>query len=162
MDLELEQLTHENYPQVRRIDRADIPETFVDSAETIMATTDYGYEHHLIGHTYAVKLDGAYIGLIMLGEALHWDTDPPEMALRPFYRLMGFVIDRRCRNRGLGGEVLRLAVEGVYREFGPRPIALGCHQANTAAARFYVRHGFRRTDFREGNDIYYIRYPQED
>ena len=60
MDFELEELTRENYPLVRNIDREDVPENFVNTVDTIMRLTDYGVEHGLPGHTFAVKLDGEY------------------------------------------------------------------------------------------------------
>ncbi len=126
-----------------------------------MDITDYGVENGCLGHTLAVKKDGAYVGLILLGEALHWETDPPEMLERPFYRLMGFVLDRRYRGRGLGSRVLEQTVEKVYRDFGVRPIALGCHIDNAAAARFWLRHGFRETEYREAEDVYWLRYPEK-
>ena len=160
MDFELEELTHENYPLVRQIERSDVPENFVNTVDTIMRLTDYAVERGIPGHTFAVKRHGAYIGLILLGEAIHWETDPPQMPERPFYRLMGFVLDRKYRGLGIGGRVLEQTIERVYRDFGPRPIALGCHQRNVSAARFYVRHGFRKTEYLETEDYYYLRYPE--
>lgn len=161
MDYTLVELTHDNYDLVKNIDREDIPENYVDTVDTIMEITDYGVAHGCLGHTFAVKLHGDYVGLILLGEAIPWETDPPEMAEQPFYRLMGFVIDRAFRNRGLGGSVLEKAIETVYREFGVRPIALGCHRDNEAAARFYRKHGFRQTKYLEAEDLYYLRYPTQ-
>ena len=76
MNIELEQLTHENLEQALRIKRDDIPEEWVDDAETLMETTDYGAEHDLIGHTYLAFQDGICVGIIMVGEAIPWDTDP--------------------------------------------------------------------------------------
>ena len=159
MEFEFEELTHENYPLVRKIDREDVPENFVNTVDTIMVLTDYGVAHKLPGHTFAVKAGDAYIGLILLGEAVHWDTDPPQMSEEPFYRLMGFVLDKKYRGLGIGGQVLERAIEAVYRDFGPRPIALGCHQRNTNAAAFYRKHGFIKTDYLETEDYYYLRYP---
>lgn len=156
-NLFLEQLTRENFHHARRIDREDIPEDWVDTAETIMELNEYGVEHHLIGHTYLVRLDDRYIGLIMVGEAIPWDTDPLEMQGVPFYRIMGFVVDREYRNRGLGGEIMEAAVEQVYQEFGKRPLALGVHRENLRAGRFYERHGFKRMGVFEGNDEYFLR-----
>ena len=75
----------------------------------------------------------------------------------PFYRLMGFVLDRKFRNLGIGGQALELAIESVYCEFGKRPIALGVHRDNSGAERFYLRHGFRKTAYMEGNDYYFLR-----
>lgn len=158
--ISLEYLTDENLDAVRAIDREDVSEDFVDGADTIFELTRYGIEHNCIGHSYAIKFGDAYIGLILLGEALDWDTDPPEMRKTPFYRLMGFVLDRRYRGRGIGGYVLEKVITEVCREFGVRPIALGVHRDNHDAARFYERHGFVPTDAMEGNDRYYLRYPE--
>ena len=160
MEITFEQLTHQNFSAARALDRDDIPESFVDTAATIMEITDYGYENNLIGHTYLILCDGRYAGLILLGEAIPWDTDPPEVHQQPFYRLMGFVISREFRDKGVGGEALEKTIAKVYEDFGVRPLVLGCHKDNPRAAAFYERHGFHRTDYMEGNDCYYLRFPR--
>jgi len=157
MYITLEQLTHENYDQAAAINRDDIPEEWVVSAASLMKVTDYGAEHHLIGHTFLACMDGKPAGLIMIGEALAWDTDPEEMKGEPFYRVMGFVVDQTLRSQGIGGEILEKAIEAVYCEFGKRSLALGVHKDNTRAGLFYERHGFQRTGVYEGNDEYYLR-----
>lgn len=129
----------------------------MDTAATLMETTLYGLEHRLIGHTYLARAEDVCIGLIMVGEALPWPSDPPEMKGVPFYRVMGFVIDKAYRGQGLGGAILEMAVAQVYREFGMRSLALGVHWDNLRAGRFYEKHGFRRTGVFEGNDEYYLR-----
>ena len=160
MEITFEQLTHQNFSAARALDRDDIPESFVDTAATIMEITDYGYENNLIGHTYLILCDGRYAGLILLGEAIPWDTDPPEVHQQPFYRLMGFVISRDFRGKGVGGEALEKTIAKVYEDFGVRPLVLGCHKDNPRAAAFYERHGFQKTDYMEGNDCYYLRFPR--
>ena len=157
--ISFELLSEQNLAAIRALHREDIPESWVDTADTIWETTRYGLEHHCIGHTYAVKYQDAYIGLILLGEAIPWETDPAEMDGVPFYRLMGFVIDSRWRAQGIGGYVLEKVIEMIYAEYGVRPIALGVHKDNPRAGQFYLRHGFRKTDVMEGNDFYYLRYP---
>lgn len=159
-DISFELLSEENIRFIRRIRRDDVSEAFVDTADTIMALTQYGLAHHCKGHTYAIRFKTEYIGVILLGEAIPWETDPEEMRREPFYRLMGFVIDRRYRGRGIGGYVLESVIKRIYDAFGVRPIALGVHRDNTDAARFYLAHGFRETAAMEGNDRYYLRYPQ--
>ena len=155
--LKLEQLTHDNYQQALAINRDDIPEAWVDTAASLMEVTDYGAEHKLIGHTYIAYINESPVSLIMLGEALAWDTDPDEMKNKPFYRVMGFVVDKDYRNRGIGGEILEQAIAQVYSEFGERSLALGVHKDNARAGKFYERHGFKRTGVYEGNDEYYLR-----
>lgn len=157
MDITFEELTHGNFSCAQKIKRDDIPEAWVDNAETIMEITDYGVAHNCLGHTYLVKLGQTYIGLLLLGEAIPWDTDPAEMGKEPFYRLMGFVIDRDFRGKGLGGIILEKAIDRVSCDFGNRSIALGCHKNNVGAARFYERHGFKRTGVFEGADEYFLR-----
>lgn len=158
----LEVVTDANIKCIREIQRDDISEAFVDSAETIMELTQYGLAHHCKGHTYVIKQGKEYIGWLLLGEGFAWDTDPEELKSVPFYRLMGFVIDKRYRSRGIGGQVLESAIEGIYKEFGIRPIALGVHKDNVGAERFYRKHGFGKTDVMEGDDYYYLRYPNKD
>lgn len=156
--LRLEFLTERNLDAIRALHREDIPESWVDNTDTLWELTQYGLEHNCIGHTYAVKYGDAYIGVILLGEAIPWETDPEEMNAEPFYRLMGFVIDNHYRNHGIGSKVLEMAIDAIYSEYGVRPIALGVHKENHGAARFYERHGFTAVDAMEGNDRYYIRY----
>ena len=157
MEILLEQLTHDNYGDALKINRDDLPEDWVDDAQALMEVTDYGAEHHLIGHTFLARADGKPAGLIMIGEALAWDTDPDEMRGKPFYRVMGFVVDKEYRGQGIGGIILENAIARVYGEFGKRSIALGVHRDNTRVGHFYERHGFRRTGVYEGNDEYYLR-----
>ncbi|MBQ6528434.1 MAG: GNAT family N-acetyltransferase [Clostridia bacterium] len=157
MKITLEQLTHENYEHALTINRDDVPEDWVDGAAALMEVTDYGAEHHLLGHTYLARTEEKYVGIIMIGEALAWETDPDEMKGKPFYRVMGFVVDKEYRNRGIGSEILENAISQVYEEFGERSLALGVHKNNPRAGRFYERHGFRQTGVWEGNDEYYLR-----
>lgn len=149
-----------NSAQLKCIQRDDVSEDFVDTVDTILETTQYGVEHGCIGHTYAVKYDRQYIGMLLLGEALEWETDPVEMREQPFYRLMGFLIDKRYRGLGIGSYVLEEVIRRCYLEYGVRPIALGVHKDNYRAERFYTKHGFQKTESMEGNDYYYIRYPE--
>lgn len=153
----LEPLTERNLEEARGIDRSDVPEDFVDTVDELMELTRYGLEHRCAGRTYVVRCEGACAGVILLGEAIPWDTDPEVMRGRPFYRLMGFMIDQRYRGQGLGAWALEEAVRRVYGEFGPRPIALGCHRDNGGGQRFWLSRGFSKTDAMEGEDFYYIR-----
>lgn len=156
----LEPLSDANIEGVRRIQRDDVSEAFVDTADTIIKLNQYGIDPYCKGHTYASRRADEYIGVILIGEALAWESDPEEMKGVPFYRLMGFVIDKRYRSIGVGGYALEKAIEMVYHEFGVRPIALGVHRDNIGAERFYINHGFRKNAAMDGNDYYYLRYPE--
>jgi ribosomal protein S18 acetylase RimI-like enzyme len=157
LSITLEQLTHDNYIYAESINREDISEDWVDTAATIMEINEYGLKHNYIGHTFLARYEEKYVGLILVGEAIPWDTDPVEMKDTPFYRIMGFVVDKDYRGKGLGGEILEDAIEQVYRDFGKRSIALGVHRDNIKAGKFYEKHGFKKTGVYEGNDEYYLR-----
>ena len=157
MELEFEELNHNNLDRAHVIDRSDISEDFVDTLATLMELTDYGVKHKCIGHTFLISIGDRPISVILLGEAIPWETDPPRVKGTPFFRLMGFVIDKAYRRQGLGKTILEETIRRVYSEFGERPIVLGCHKDNIKAAAFYERYGFNKTEYTEGNDIYYIR-----
>ena len=106
MDYQLEELNHNNYHRVRQINRSDIPEDYVDNVDTIMDITDYGVEHHCVGHTFAIKTNEKYIGVLLIGEALAWDTDPPEMKETPFFTTNPIVSISLIRNKWLNGRKL--------------------------------------------------------
>lgn len=158
--LNLEPLTKDSLPLAKAVRREDVSEDFVDSTDTIWELTQWGLEHGCLGHTFLILWEGRCVGILLLGEAVPWETDPPEMAERPFYRLMGFVLDKEYRGRGIGGQALELAIARCCQDFGVRPIALGVHKDNIGAERFYLRHGFAKTGAMEGDDYYFLRYPE--
>lgn len=157
MDIKFEELNQGNLYKARMINRSDISEDYVDDIDTLMELTDYGVKHKCKGHTFLISIGDRPIGIILLGEAIPWETDPPQVKKTPFYRLMGFVIDKAYRRHGLGKTILEETIRRVYSDFGERPIILGCHKDNFKAAVFYERCGFSRTNYMEGNDIYYIK-----
>lgn len=153
----LEVLDKENQAEALGIDREDISLDFVDSVEDIIELTRYGEEHECIGHTYLIRYDGRCVGIILMGEGIPWEVDPPQVRGRPFYRIMGFIIDRAYRRRGIGSYVLEEVIRRVYRGFGPRPIVIGCQADNAAAMKMYQKHGFVNTFAMDEDDYFLIR-----
>ncbi len=153
----LEILDRENQQEALGIDREDVSLDFVDSVEDIIELTRYGEEHKYIGHTYLVRFDGKCVGIILMGEGIPWEVDPPQIAGRPFYRIMGFIIDRGYRRRGIGSYVLEEVIRRIYGEFGPRPILIGCQENNISAMELYQRHGFVNTLAMDEDDCFLIR-----
>lgn len=153
----LEVLNRENQGEALGIDREDISLDFVDSVEDIIELTRYGEEHGYIGHTYLIRYEGRCVGIILMGEGIPWEVHPPQIAGRPFYRIMGFIIDRAYRRRGIGSYVLEEVIGRIYREFGPRPIVIGCQEDNAAAMKMYQKHGFVNTFAMDEDDYFMIR-----
>lgn len=153
----LEVLNRENQAEALGIDRADISLNFVDSVEDIIELTRYGEVHGCIGHTYLIRCGGRCVGIILMGEGIPWEVDPPQIAGKPFYRIMGFIIDREYRRRGIGSYALEEVIGRIYREFGSRPIVIGCHEDNGAAMKLYQKHGFVNTFAMDKDDYFLIR-----
>jgi len=70
-NLKLEMLSEQNMDAVRAIQREDIPESWVDSADTLWELTQYGLEHNCIGHTYVIKYAGALSVSFCWGRRFH-------------------------------------------------------------------------------------------
>lgn len=157
--IRLEVITNNNRADVLCIDRSDISDDWVDSIPAILDLHQYGLDHGCIGHTYAIYTENTCIGIILMGEGFPWSCDPKEVAYTPFYRIMGFILDKAWRGKGIGGRVLEIVIKRIYAEFGPRPILIGVQQDNTRAATFYLQHAFVPTDAWDEDDRFYIRYP---
>ncbi|MBP3541597.1 MAG: GNAT family N-acetyltransferase [Clostridia bacterium] len=140
--VELEQLNAHNEEQLLRIDRTGILEKFVEPVADTIALAKYGMEQGLEGFCFAIRQNGAYVGILLAGQALDDPADPEEIRGTRFFRILGFVIDRRYQGRGIGSEALKLAVKRVRETYGNVPFLLECDKDNHAARRFYEKNGF--------------------
>ena len=130
IDFTLENLTFENCSRAYEIDRSDIPDDFVDDVPTLIATLKFGFEN-----------------------------DPQEVKDKPFYRLVFFVLDKNFRGKGLGKQILEKTIETVYKDFGRYPVVLGVHKDNEKAFQFYLKNGFVKTAYMDGDDYVMIKNP---
>lgn len=153
----LEVLNDQNREVLLHLNRDDISLKFVEDVAETLEQAEYGDAHKLRGHCYAVKCGGTYAGVILIGEGLAWECDPPEIKGTFFYRIMGFVLDKRYRGLGIGSAAMEQAIRNVYEEYGRAPIVIECHEENRRAIRFYEKHGFVNTNVRENEDFYLIR-----
>lgn len=153
----LELLNSENEVSVKKIQREDVPDRFAEDISYTVELAKYGEENHLRGHCYAVKYGEKYVGILLIGEAIEDEADPAELKGKGYFRLIGFVLDRNYRGKGIGSKTLELALQEIRREYGPVPILLECHKDNTGAAKFYTRMGFRNTHILNNEDYFFIR-----
>ena len=155
--LTLELLNPENEVQVKKIQRDDVPGRFAEDISYTVELAKYGDENHLRGHCYCIKYREKYIGILLIGEAIEDEADPAELKGKGYFRIIGFVLDRDYRGKGLGSTALELALEEIYREYGKVPILLECHKDNTRAANFYTKMGFRNTNILNNEDYFFIK-----
>lgn len=152
----LEWLNEYNAPKVMQIQRDDIPVCFAEDIAYTVSLAEYGDENNLRGHCYTVKYGEQYVGILLIGEAIPDSADPPELIGKDYFRIIGFVIDKRYRRQGIGSKALKAAINEIYCEYGHLPILLECHKDNKAALDFYAKMGFRNTNILHDQDYYFI------
>lgn len=155
--VQLEILSKENEQKVLAIERDDIPECFAESMAYTIQLSHYGTQYGMKGFCFAIKYLEDYVGILLIGEAIQDDADPDEVKNKSYFRVIGFVIDRRYRGRGIGRQAFSLALEKIYHEYGNTPILLECHRKNQSAMRFYEKMGFKNTNKLHNNDYYMVR-----
>lgn len=155
--LKLEPLNDKNRKSVLAIERDDIPEDFVESTAYTINLSNYGNQLGLKGFCYAIKWDSNYVGLLLIGEAIPDDADPDELKGQSYFRVIGFVIDKRYRCMGIGKQALLLSIENVYNKYGRVPVLLQCHRDNSAALQFYEKAGFYNTNILYDDDWYMLK-----
>ncbi len=153
----IEVLSEEAKQKLPVIKRDDIPISFVESVEDTIRLSEYGTEQGLKGACYAVKYDEQYVGILLVGEAIPGEEDPAELEGKRYFRILGFILDKDYRGKGIGSQALKLALEDTYRNYGDVAVLLECHKENEQGLRFYLRNGFRNTGILNRNDYFLIR-----
>ena len=152
----IELLNEHNEEYLRKIDRSDIPFSFVEPIEDTIELAKWGTENGLKGGCYGILVDNRYVGILLIGEGMEGEVDPPEVKGKPFYRVIGFVLDRNYRGAGIGSEALKLAIADTFEHYGKYPVLLECQRENARAAAFYERNGFKSLGYGHDDDIWMI------
>jgi len=157
--IRLEILDESNETHLLQIHREDIPTQFVEDIADTIWLARWGAENGLKGHCFAIKYDEKYVGLVLIGEAIEDEADPDEVKGKEYFRILGFVIDSRYRNKGIGSTALKLAIEAINQEYGKVILLLECNKDNQKAINFYEKNGFRNTHIinEEDQDYYLIK-----
>jgi ribosomal protein S18 acetylase RimI-like enzyme len=155
--IQLEFLNEKNEEFLKKIQRDDIPLCFANDISNTIDISKYGENNNLKGHCYAIKYGEDYVGIILIGQALEDEADPSCLKGNVYFRVLGFVIDKRYRNKGIGSNALRMAIQNIYCEYGEAPMVLECHKDNGAAIKFYKNAGFRNTKILHAEDYYFIK-----
>jgi RimJ/RimL family protein N-acetyltransferase len=118
---------------------ADRYPTFPPKPDDMLAQ----YESDVIFPFTAIDDEGKVVGHIMLRY-----PEPTKSIIR-----LGFVIvDDNLRGKGLGKQMLQLAIHKAKNEFGAKKITLGVFDNNPSAYHCYKSVGFKET----GTDSYRI------
>ena len=140
----LDPLSPANEPALLALDCGGFPPAYVEPPARTIALAHWGEKNGLDGFCFAIRADDHDAGLMLLGRAIPDPADPAEVRGQRYFRLLGFVLDREERGRGIGSEALRQALSALYDTYGPMPVVLECHRENPAL-RLYRQLGFRVT-----------------
>lgn len=156
--VQLELLDSKNEKHLLEIDRKDIPINYVEEIASTIALAKYGEKNGLKGHCFAIKYNESYVGIILIGEAIEEEADPEEVKGKEYFRILGFVIDRRYQNMGLGSIALHMAMKTIWDEYGKVVFLLECYKENQKAIHFYEKNGFVNTNIlnQKGTDYFFI------
>ncbi len=154
----LELLDRYNKNHLLNIDRKDIPAEYAAEISDTISMAEHGTRFGLGGHCYAIKYGEKYAGIILLGKGTEDYSDPDEVKGKTFFRIMGFVIDSKYRQMGIGSAALKKAIREIRLEYGNVIFLLECHKDNEKAIRFYEKNGFTNTGLlnKNGTDYFMI------
>lgn len=154
--VELELLNKNNEKYLLEIQPGDVPLNYVEPISYTLKLGKYGKRNKLKGQCSAIKYDEQYVGLLLIGEAIENLADPEELKGTAYFRLIGFLIDSRYRQLGIGSLALKQAIHNIYTQYGKVPILLECHKENIGALNFYLKIGFRNTYLLHNEDYFLI------
>lgn len=155
--IQLELLNEQNEAYLLQIHREGIPKHFVEEVSDTIVLAKWGDEHGLKGHCFGIRYGEKYVGIILIGEAIPEDVDPDEVKGKEYFRILGFVIDSRYQNMGIGSVALKQAIKAIFEEYGKVILLLECHKDNRKAMYFYEKNGFTNTGvLNEKDSDYYL------
>lgn len=158
MSIEIEAVSFDNIHDLLSIDYGDIPEDFAEKPSLTIAYAYCGQLAKKEGFCAAVTQNSSVAGIILIGEAIPGENDPPAcLAADRFFRLIGFVIDAAHRGKGLGKAALLKTLKRYDSLYPGCPLCLECHEQNTAAYRLYRSCGFADTGDRYGGHRILLR-----
>ena len=156
--IQLELLDRYNKTQLVNIDRKDVPAEYAAEISDTISMAEHGTRFGLGGHCYAIKYTDKYVGIILLEKGVEEYNAPDEVKGKTFFRIIGFVIDSKYRNIGIGSTALKKAMHEIQLEYGNVIFLLECHKDNKKAIAFYEKNGFANTGLlnKNGTDYFMI------
>lgn len=155
--IDIEELNDRNEKMLLNLSKGSIKDDFVENVEYTIKLSHYGTENNLDGFCCAIKSDKEYVGIILIGMAILDELDPIEIRDKEPFRIIGFFIDEKYRNQGIGSACFKMILDKFYSEYGNHPIILDCHMKNDIAYHFYRKFGFYETGIKRGNDKVMIK-----
>lgn len=162
MAVEIEEVSFENVHSLLSIDFGDTPEAFAERPFMTIAYAYCGLLEQKEGFCSAITENGETAGIVLIGEAVPDENDPPICKnTEKYFRLMGFVIDTSRRGRGIGKAALQKVLQKFDRLYPGCLLLLECHEENSAAYHLYLSGGFTDTGHKTDRHRILMRKTEE-
>lgn len=155
-------LSFTNYQEVLNLSVQDSQKAFVECPAETIALAYAGLMEGHNGKLLVIYHDKTPIGLVLTGKSPIAPQEPAELQNYPqAYRIMGFLIDQRYQNQGLGKAAFSQLMTSIHREnLQQLPITLEVKEKNTPAQMLYQALGFVDTHVKYDDDLVYLyAYP---
>lgn len=160
--IELKGLNFENLYSVLQLKPYETQKEFVEEVTTTIALAYAGIMEKCEGELCIIYNNNEPVGVILIGKSTVGQQEPVILKKYNYaYRLMGFFIDYRYQNQGIGKKALKLALDKIegYQDGKVIPISLEVIEDNSTAIKLYESFGFYDTGTRYGNDCAFVRMP---
>lgn len=161
--VQLRKVTFNNVHKVLQLRPAENQRNYVEDVSTTIALAYAGINEKCPGEFCVIYYENEPVGVILIGRSHVYEQEP--IILRQYkyvYRLIGFFIDHKYQNRGIGREAFQLALDKIkeYPDGRSLPIALEVKMQNSRAIRLYETFGFTNSGVKYEDDCVFIRLPQ--
>ena len=158
----LTKLTFENYEKVLQLKPKESQKKFVEDWSTILAIAYIGASENMDGQLYVIAYENEPVGNALIGKGKVGKQEPVELQQYIYtYRIMGFFIDEKYQNLGIGKKALKLLIEKIkeYPDGDKLPVALEVKKNNEVAMKLYESFGFYDTGIRYEDDCAFVKLP---
>ncbi len=160
--IELKSLNFENLYSVLQLKPNESQKEFVEEVTTTIALAYAGLMEKHEGELCVIYNDNEPVGVILIGKSIVGQQEPFILQKNNYvYRLMGFFIDYKHQNQGIGKKALKLVLNKIegFQDGKTIPIVLEVKEENNSAIKLYESFGFYDTGTRYGNDCAFVRIP---
>ncbi|WP_234124652.1 GNAT family N-acetyltransferase [Clostridium hydrogenum] len=161
--VELRKVTFGNYNKVLQLKPEEYQKEYVEDISTTLALAYAGINEKCPGELCIIYYENEPVGVILVGRSEIGEQEPKVLKKYKFvYRFIGFFIDYKYQNKGIGKKAFKLALDKVkaYPDGEYLPIALEVKVENANAIKLYESFGFHDSGIRYGDDCAFIRLPQ--
>lgn len=160
--IELKGLNFNNLYSVLQLKPNESQKEFVEEVTTTIALAYAGLMEKCEGELSIIYNNNEPVGVILIGKSTVSVHEPFILQKYNYvYRLMGFFIDYKHQNQGIGKKALKLALDKIdgFQDGKAIPIVLEVKEKNNNAIKLYESFGFYDTGTRYSDDCVFVRIP---